>query len=40
MTLQKFAKSIHEQKIAYTSIYDTIMSPEHFEIKNKELHSW
>ena len=30
-------KSIHVQKIAYTSIYDIIMSPEHFEIKNKDL---
>ena len=38
MTLQKmFVKSIIVQKIAYTSIYDTIMSPEHFEIKNKDL---
>ena len=30
-------KSILVQKIAYTSIYDIIMSPEQFEIKNKEL---
>ena len=28
-------KAILVQKIAYTSIYDIIMSPEHFEIKNK-----
>ena len=33
------AKSILVQKIAYTAIYDIIMSPEHFEIKNKELSS-
>ena len=32
-----FVKSIFVQKIAFTSIYDTIMSPEHFEIKNKAL---
>ena len=32
-----FVKYILEQKIAYTSIYDIIMSPEHFEIQNKEL---
>ena len=32
-----FVKSILVQKIAYSSIYDIIMSPEHFEIKNKEL---
>ena len=32
-----FVKSILVQKIAYTSIYDIIMSPEHFEIQNKEL---
>ena len=30
-------KSIPVQKIAYSSIYDTIMSPELFEIKNKDL---
>ena len=30
-------KSIIVQKIAFTSIYDNIMSPGHFEIKNKEL---
>ena len=29
-------KSILVHKIAYTSIYDMIMSPEHFEIKNKD----
>ena len=28
-------KSILVQKIALSSIYDIIMSPEHFEIKNK-----
>ena len=27
-------KSIHVQKIAFTSIYDIFMSPEHFEINN------
>ena len=32
-----FVKSILVQKIAYTSIYDIIMSHEHFEIQNKEL---
>ena len=32
-----FVKSILVQKIAYTSIYDTSMSPEHFAIKNKAL---
>ena len=31
-------KSILVQKIASTFIYNTIMSPEHFEIKNKYLH--
>ena len=36
---KKLIKSILVQKIAYTSIYDSIMSPEHFEIKNKELRS-
>ena len=36
---KKFVKSIIEQKIAYTSIYDSIMSPKKFEIKNKELRS-
>ena len=33
-----FVKSIIVQKIVFTSIYDIIMSPEHFEIKNKDLH--
>ena len=32
-----FVKSIFVPKIAYTSIYDIIMSPEHCEIQNKEL---
>ena len=32
-----FVKSIFVPKIAFYSIYDTIVSPEHFEIKNKEL---
>ena len=32
-----FVKSILVQKIALTSIYDIILSPEHFEIKNKDL---
>ena len=32
-----FVKSILVQKIAFTSIYDIIMSPEHFDILNKEL---
>ena len=32
-----FVKFIFVQKIAFTSIYDIIMSPEHFEIQNKEL---
>ena len=31
---KNFVKSILVQKIAYTSIYDIIMYPEHFEIKN------
>ena len=40
MTLQKkFVKSILVQKITYTSIYDSTMSPKQFEIKNKELRS-
>ena len=30
-----FVKSILEQKIASSSIYDIIMSPEHYEIKKK-----
>ena len=32
-----FVKSILVQKSAYTSIYDLIMSLEHFEIKNEDL---
>ena len=32
-----FVTSILVQKFAYTSIYDIIMSPEHFEIRNKDL---
>ena len=36
---KKFGKSIIVQKIAYTSIYDSSMSTEQFEIKNKELRS-
>ena len=36
---KKFVKSVLVQKYAYTSIYDSIMPPEQFEIKNKELHS-
>ena len=32
-----FVKSILVQKIVHTSIYDIIMSPQHFEIKNKIL---
>ena len=32
-----FVKAILVQKIVYTSIYDITMSPEHFEIKNKDL---
>ena len=32
-----FVKSVFVQKITWTSIYDIIMSPEHFEIKNKGL---
>ena len=32
-----FVKSVFVQKITQTSIYDISMSPEHFEIKNKEL---
>ena len=34
---KKIVKSILVQKIAFTSIYDIIMSPEHFKIKNKDL---
>ena len=32
-----FVKSILVQKIAFTSIYDIIMSPEHFDKKDKDL---
>ena len=32
-----FVKSICVQKIAYTFIYDIIMSPDYFEIKYKDL---
>ena len=32
-----FVASILVQKIAYTPLYDIIMPPEHFEIKNKNL---
>ena len=32
-----FVKSIRVQKIVYTSIYDIIMSPEGFEVKDKDL---
>ena len=32
-----FVKSILVQKIAFTSIYDISMSPEHFDIQNKVL---
>ena len=32
-----FVKSILVQEIVNTSIYDIIMSPEHFKIKNKDL---
>ena len=32
-----FVKSILVQKIDYTSLYDIIMSSEHFEIKKKDL---
>ena len=35
-----FVKSIIAQKIALTSIYDIIISPEHFEIQNKESRSF
>ena len=31
-----FVKSILVQIIAFTSIYDITISPEHFEIKNKD----
>ena len=32
-----YVKSILVPKIAKTSIYDLILSPEHFEINNKKL---
>ena len=32
-----FVKSILVQKIVYISIYDIAMSPQHFEIKNKDM---
>ena len=32
-----FVNSILLQKIAFTSMYDITLSPEHFEIKNKDL---
>ena len=32
-----YLKSILVQKKAYSSIYDIIMSPEHFEIKSKDM---
>ena len=35
--LTVFLKSILVQKILSTSIYDIILSPGHFEIKNKDL---
>ena len=35
--LNIFVKSIIVHKIAYTFIYDSIMSTEHFGIKNKDL---
>ena len=34
-----FLKSIPVQKIVYSSIYDIIMSPEHFEIKKQRFAS-
>ena len=34
-----FVKSNLVQKIAKTSLYDIIMSPEHFKIKNKDKRS-
>ena len=38
MTFQLFfVESILVQKIALTFIYDIFMSPEHFEIKNKDV---
>ena len=35
-----FVKSILVQKIAHTSIYDIIMSPEHFEKKEQRFASF
>ena len=35
-----FVTSVLVQKIAYTSIFDIIMSPEHFEIKNEDLRPY
>ena len=32
-----FVKPVLVQKIPFTSIFDITMSPEHFEIKNKDL---
>ena len=32
-----FVKSILVQKIAFTSIFDITVSPEHFEIRNKDM---
>ena len=37
VTTNIFVKSIVVQKMAYTFIYDINMSPEHFEIKIKDL---
>ena len=31
-------KSILVQKIVHSSVYDIVMSPEHFEINSKDLH--
>ena len=31
-----FEKYIHVQKSVYNSIFDITMSPDHFEIKNKD----
>ena len=33
-----YLKSLLVQKTADSSIYDIIMSPEHFEIKSKDMH--
>ena len=32
-----YLKSIIAQKIVFSSIYDITMSPEHFEIKSKDM---